>query len=138
MSVKLVDRYVKDFISDSEISAYSEKVKEADLSLRNKTGKGNAFLGWMTAASKIDTVEYERMKDAAKRIQKSCDVFIVIGIGGSYLGSRAVIEFLKSPRYNSLKKDTPDLLITLMQTSLPSQISRSSLISVALILHPEK
>ena len=109
MSVKLIDRYVKDFLSESEIAAYSEKVKEADFSLRNKTGKGNAFLGWMSAASKIDTVEYERMKDAAKRIQKSCDVFIVIGIGGSYLGSRAVIEFLKSPRYNSLKKDTPDI-----------------------------
>ena len=109
MSVKLIDRYVKDFLSESEIASYSEKVKEADLSLRNKTGKGNAFLGWMTAASKIDTAEYERMKAAAKRIQKSCDVFIVIGIGGSYLGSRAVIEFLKSPRYNSLKKDTPDI-----------------------------
>ena len=44
-----------------------------------------------------------------KKIQKSCDVFIVIGIGGSYLGARAVVEFLKSPMYNSLKKDTPDI-----------------------------
>ena len=61
MSVKLVDKYVKDFVSESEISAYSEKVKEADFSLRNKTGKGNAFLGWMSAASKIDKNEYERM-----------------------------------------------------------------------------
>ena len=109
MSVKLIDKYVKEFVTDSEIASYAEKVKEADLSLRNKTGKGNAFLGWMTAASKIDKNEYERIKLAAKKIQKSCDVFIVIGIGGSYLGSRAVIEFLKSPRYNSLKKDTPDI-----------------------------
>ena len=48
-------------------------------------------------------------KPAAKRIQKKCDVFIAIGIGGSYLGARAAIELLKSPFYNNLKKDTPDI-----------------------------
>ena len=56
-----------------------------------------------------ETSKEEQLKAAAERIKKSCDVFIAIGIGGSYLGARAAIEFVKSPLYNSLKKDTPDI-----------------------------
>ena len=109
MSIKLNDKYVKNFITDTEIEAYREKVVETDKMLRNKTGKGSDFLGWMTASCAYDKDEYARLQAAAEKIKKSCDVFIVIGIGGSYLGSRAVIELVKSPRYNSMKKDTPDI-----------------------------
>ena len=109
MNIKLNDKYIKNFVSDEEISAYGEKVKEVDTLIKTKTGKGSDFLGWMTASCAYDKDEYARLTAAAERIKKSCDVFIVIGIGGSYLGARAVIEFLKSPRYNALKNDTPDI-----------------------------
>ena len=109
MNIKLNDKYIKNFVSDEEIAAYGEKVKVVDDLIKTKTGKGSDFLGWMTASCAYDKDEYARLTAAAERIKKSCDVFIVIGIGGSYLGARAVIEFLKSPRYNALKKDTPDI-----------------------------
>ncbi len=109
MNIKLNDKYIKNFVSDEEIAAYGEKVKEVDTLIKTKTGKGSDFLGWMEASCAYDKDEYARLTAAAERIKKSCDVFIVIGIGGSYLGARAVIEFLKSPRYNALKKDTPDI-----------------------------
>ncbi len=109
MNIKLNDKYIKNFVSDEEIAAYGEKVKEVDTLIKTKTGKGSDFLGWMEASCSYDKDEYARLTAAAERIKKSCDVFIVIGIGGSYLGARAVIEFLKSPRYNALKKDTPDI-----------------------------
>ena len=70
----------------------------------------NDFLGWVDLPFNYDKEEYARIKAAAKKIQKKCDVFVVIGIGGSYLGARAVIEYIKSPLYNNLKHEgTPDI-----------------------------
>jgi len=66
-------------------------------------------LGWRTLPEDYDKEEFARIKAAAQAIRESCDVFIVIGIGGSYLGARAAIEFCKSPYYNNLPKDTPDI-----------------------------
>ncbi len=109
MAVKFVDKYIEGFVARSEIEAWREKVVAADKSLREKTGAGSDFLGWMEASVNYDKEEFARLKAAAKKIQKTCDVLIVIGIGGSYLGARAVIEFVKSNNYNSLKKDTPDI-----------------------------
>lgn len=112
MSINFQDKYASDFIDRSEIESYRNKVIEADKALREKTGKGNSFLGWMEASCSYDHDEFDRMIKASERIKKNCDVFIVIGIGGSYLGARAVIEFLRSQHYNSLKKDTPDIFYT--------------------------
>ena len=109
MSIKLNSKYLSDFIKQDEYTCIEPQVKAAADLLRAKTGAGNDFLGWMDLPVSYDKEEYARIKEAAKKIQKSCDVFIVIGIGGSYLGARAVIEFLKSPLYNNLKKDTPDI-----------------------------
>ena len=109
MAVKLNDRHLSDFIGSNEYANIQPLVNAAHEMLVNKTGAGNDFLGWRTASCNYDKEEFARIKEAAKKIQKSCDVFIVTGIGGSYLGARAVIEFLKSPRYNNLKKDTPDI-----------------------------
>ena len=109
MTLKLTDAYVKPFVSDAELAAISEEVLEAQKSLLAKDGKGNDFLGWITLPDDYDKDEFARIKKAAAKIQKSCDVFIAIGIGGSYLGARAVVEFLKSPLYNSLSKDTPEV-----------------------------
>lgn len=107
MALKLNDKYVRDFISQKDLDAISPEIARADKMLREKSGAGNSFLGWMDLPVNYDREEFERIKKCAKKIQGSCDAFIVIGIGGSYLGARAVIEFLNSNLYNDLRKDTP-------------------------------
>ncbi len=109
MSIKLNDKYVKSFVNDHEYDYIQPAVTLADQMLRSKTGAGNDFLGWVTLPDDYDKEEFARIEVAAKAIQKKCDIFVVIGIGGSYLGARAAIEYLKSPAYNNLKKDTPDI-----------------------------
>ena len=109
MTLKLTDAYVKQFISDGELDAVRDSILTAQQTLLNGTGEGSDFLGWVTLPDDYDKEEFARIQAAAKKIQKNCDVFVVIGIGGSYLGARAVVEFLKSPLYNNLKKDTPDI-----------------------------
>ena len=109
MSVKLSDKYLSQFISGHEYTNIQPAVSAAHRQIVERNGAGNDFLGWIDLPENYDKEEFERIKVAAKKIQKSCDVFVVIGIGGSYLGARAAIEFLKSPNYNNLKKDTPDI-----------------------------
>ena len=109
MTLKLTDAYVKPFVSDKELADISGEVLAAQKSLLAKDGEGNDFLGWITLPDDYDKEEFARIKKAAEKIKNSCDIFIAIGIGGSYLGARAVVEFLKSPLYNNLKKDTPDV-----------------------------
>ena len=109
MAIRLVDSYVKSFISEPEYGYMQPMVTAAHTMLHEKSGQGNAFLGWVDLPRDYDKEEYARIKAAADKIRKSCDVFIVIGIGGSYLGARAVVEFLNSPLYNNLKKNTPDV-----------------------------
>ncbi len=107
--LKLNDKFLKDFVSDHEVANMKDMVASAHNTLESKSGAGNDFLGWTDLPVNYDKEEFERIKKAAKKIQNSCDVFVVIGIGGSYLGARAAIEFVKSPLYNNLKKDTPDV-----------------------------
>ena len=109
MTLALNDKYIKPFVDEKELAAMQSEVSVAHRVLMEGTGEGSDFLGWVRLPETYDKEEYARVKKAAAKIQKSCDVFIIIGIGGSYLGSRAVIEFLKSPMYNNLKKDTPDI-----------------------------
>ncbi|MBE6703167.1 MAG: glucose-6-phosphate isomerase [Ruminococcaceae bacterium] len=109
MSIRLVDSYVAPFVAEHEYAYMQPAVTAAHTMLHEKSGQGNAFLGWLDLPRDYDKEEYARIKVAADKIRKSCDVFIVIGIGGSYLGARAVVEFLKSPLYNNLKKDGPDI-----------------------------
>ena len=109
MSIRLVDSYVAPFVGAKEYEYIQPMLNAAHTMLQNRTGAGNDFLGWVDLPRDYDKEEYVRIKAAAEKIRKSCDVFIVIGIGGSYLGARAVIEFLKSPLYNNLRKDTPDI-----------------------------
>ena len=109
MSIKLNDKYVSPFVRAHEYAYMQTQVTEADRLLRSKTGAGNAFLGWVDLPVNYDKEEFARIKVCAEKIKKSCDVLVVIGIGGSYLGARAVIEYLRSPMYNALKKDTPDI-----------------------------
>ena len=110
MTLRLNDTYIKSFIKDDELKAISAEVEAAHKCLLAGNGEGNDFLGWVNLPFDYDKEEYVRIKEAAKKIQKKCDVFVVIGIGGSYLGARAVIEYVKSPLYNNLKHEgTPDI-----------------------------
>ena len=109
MAIKLNDRYLAGFVAPHEYDNIKREVSMAHELLVNKSGAGNDFLGWTTLPADYDKEEFARIKVAAEKIKKNCDVFIAIGIGGSYLGARAVIDFLKSPNYNNIKKDTPDI-----------------------------
>ncbi len=109
MAIKLNDKFLGSFISNEEMNAIAPKLNAAVKTVRDKSGAGNDFLGWVDLPVNYDKEEFARIKAAAEKIKNTAKVFIVIGIGGSYLGARAAIEFIKSPIYNSLKKDTPDI-----------------------------
>ena len=109
MAIKLNDKFLGGFITDTDYAAVKADLSCAVDTLRNKSGEGNDFLGWVDLPVNYDKEEFARIKVAAEKIKKIAKVFIVIGIGGSYLGARAAIEFVKSPIYNNLKKDTPDI-----------------------------
>lgn len=112
MPLKLEDKYLDGFVSAHEYAGIEHSVKAAHQSLTERTGLGNDFLGWVNLPENYDKEEFSRIKAAAERIKKNSDIFIVIGIGGSYLGARAAIEFLKSDKYNDLEKDTPNIYFT--------------------------
>ena len=109
MAVKLQTKYLNGIVTSEKMSSIKPEILAANRILRDGTGAGNDFIGWLDLPVNYDKEEFERIKIAAEKIKKSCDVFIAIGIGGSYLGARAAIEFVKSPLYNAKKKDTPDI-----------------------------
>lgn len=109
MSLKLNTKYLEGFVNSDEMAGIKAQVESAAETLHNKTGLGNDFLGWVELPTNYDKDEFARIKAAAERIKSNSDILIVIGIGGSYLGARAAIELLKSPLYNNMKKDTPDI-----------------------------
>lgn len=112
MATTLSDKHLSGFVSAQEYEGIASQIKAAHEALHNGTGLGNDFIGWLTLPTDYDKEEFARIKAAARKIKKNTDIFIVIGIGGSYLGARAAIEFLKSPNYNAMKKDTPDIYYT--------------------------
>ena len=109
MAIKLNEKYLSGFVQPHELTALQPQVKLAHELLHSKTGMGSDFLGWVDLPTSYDKEEFARIKKAADKIKSDSDILIVIGIGGSYLGARAAIEFLRSPLYNSMKKDTPDI-----------------------------
>ena len=109
MPTRINDKHVLGFVGSDELQGIATQVKAAHEALHSGTGLGNDFIGWLTLPTDYDKDEFARIKAAAERIKKNTDVFIVIGIGGSYLGARAAIEFLTSPNYNALAKDTPQI-----------------------------
>ena len=109
MTLKLSDKYIKGFLSDEDLTGIEPAVKTAMAEIKAKNGLGSDFLGWVDLPVDYDKEEFALIKAAAEKIKKTCDILVVIGIGGSYLGARAAIEFVKSPNYNALKKDTPEI-----------------------------
>lgn len=109
MAIKVNEQYLQSFIGSHEKEYMLPYIEVAHDLLHAKKGAGNDFLGWLDLPLNYDKEEYDRIKIAAKKIAEQSSVLIVIGIGGSYLGARAAIEFINSPFYNSKKKDTPDI-----------------------------
>lgn len=100
------------FVSEEELSYMGKLVGDAKEVLVNKTGAGNDFLGWIDLPVDYDKEEFARIKQAAEKIKSDSQVLIVIGIGGSYLGARAAIEFLRHGFYNNVSKEirkTPEI-----------------------------
>ncbi len=93
------------FISENEIVALNETVKTLHNTIHNKTGLGNDFLGWVDLPSNYDKAEFKKIQDAAEKIKSDSDVLLVIGIGGSYLGSRAAIEMIGHSFKNNISKE---------------------------------
>ena len=102
-NIKLEIKYTG--IDTKEIMKSAEKVEEIHKELRENAGKQDEFLGWLNLPSNYDKVEFEKIKKCAKKIRKDSEILLVIGIGGSYLGARAVIESLNSTFYNMLPKE---------------------------------
>ncbi len=93
-------------VSVDEMNLMEGDVAEANRKIVEKNGEGNGMLGFVNLPSNYDKSEFARIQKAAEKIRKNSDVFVVIGIGGSYLGARAVIEALQPNFYNNLNKDT--------------------------------
>ena len=111
MATELNAKYLHGFISEEELNSHKmwDYAKIAMESILKKNGAGNDYLGWLNLPEDYDKEEFARIKKAAEKIIKNSQAVIVVGIGGSYLGARAAIEFIKSPLYNNLKKETPDI-----------------------------
>ncbi|MDE5598414.1 MAG: glucose-6-phosphate isomerase, partial [Lachnospiraceae bacterium] len=100
------------FISEEEVKSMKHQALDAKEVLVSKTGAGNDFLGWIDLPVNYDKEEFARIKKAAEKIQGDSEVLLVIGIGGSYLGARAAIEFLRHSFYNVVDKSirkTPEI-----------------------------
>ena len=97
------DSFLKDIITPSELNGYNEAVASAEKMLTNKSGAGSDFLGWLDLPKTLKPAIVESIKAKAEEIRGKADVLICVGIGGSYLGSKAAIEFL-SPSFEDQRK----------------------------------
>ena len=109
MPIKLNDTYLAQGACRTEAAAFLPLLRDADEKIRNKSGAGSDYVGWIDLPVDYDREEVARIKKTAAAIQAHSDVFVVIGIGGSYLGAKAAIDFLRSPNYNTIRKRTPDI-----------------------------
>ncbi len=95
----------KNFLTSEEMERMTPMIESAHKLLKSKKGPGNEFLGWVNLPRNYDKTEFKAVKKAAQTIRKQADVLVVIGIGGSYLGAKAAIEFLTHSFYNNLPKE---------------------------------
>ena len=112
MKLNFSYQFAKNFFNEDELKQIKPYVELANEVLTSKTGAGNDFLGWVDLPETYDKDEFARIKKAAEKIKNDSEVLVVIGIGGSYLGAKAAIEFLSHSFYNNLPKDkrkTPEI-----------------------------
>ena len=95
--------------SSANAEKYAQPLQQAHTWLQEATGQGSDFVGWVNLPRDYDKAEYQRIQAAARKIQSDSKALVVIGIGGSYLGARGVVEYLCSPNYNQKKKQTPNI-----------------------------
>lgn len=98
------------FISKDSIYNYENKIKECANALEKGTGKGSDFLGWLHLPSSVNNIQFAELEATAKLLRDKCEVVVVAGIGGSYLGSKAIIEAL-SNSFNWLEKERKNPVI---------------------------
>ncbi len=104
MPVKLNTRYLVGFVDNNDVNDMAPELSSAVELLNSRKGPGKDFLGWLDLPVNYDKEEFERIKKAAQKIRSDSDVLVVIGIGGSYLGARAAIEFCTSQNRNLYEK----------------------------------
>ncbi|MDO5088223.1 MAG: glucose-6-phosphate isomerase [Leptotrichiaceae bacterium] len=112
MKLNFSYKFAKKFFNEEELNQIKPYVELANEVLMKGTGAGNDFLGWVSLPQNYDREEFEKIKKAAEKIKNDSEVLIVIGIGGSYLGAKAAIEFLSHSFYNNLPKEkrkTPEI-----------------------------
>ena len=112
MKLNFSYQFAKNFFNENELKQIKPYVELANEVLTSKSGAGNDFLGWVDLPENYDKDEFARIKKAAEKIKNDSEVLVVIGIGGSYLGAKAAIEFLSHSFYNNLPKDkrkTPEI-----------------------------
>ena len=110
MDIKL--DFANSFIVENELNNLKASIELNHNQLHLKTGAGSDFLGWIDLPKNYDDEEFKRIKRAAEKIRDDSDVFIIIGIGGSYLGTRACVEALTHSFYNLVSKNgnrTPEI-----------------------------
>ncbi len=111
MPITFSSEYLRGFLTEEDFASIAGEVTSAAKTLLGREGAGADFLGWLDLPCIPDPAEYARLIEAAARVRESCDVLVVVGIGGSYLGARAAIEFLRGPNYNrKAGKGTPEIL----------------------------
>ena len=116
------------FIPEDSLVSRQQALASAHAMLQEGNGPGGDFTGWVKLPANYDKEEFARVKDAARKIQTDSQVLVVIGIGGSYLGARAVIELLCSNNYNLKPKNTPDILFVGNGLSTDAMLEAISLI----------
>ena len=112
MSIRFNTKYLSGFLSEDDFHAVAAEAAAAHRKLREKTGAGSDFLGWVDLPVNYDRDEFARIQKAAQKIRRDSEALVVIGIGGSYLGARAAIEYCTSQNYNLVCKDTPQIFFT--------------------------
>ncbi|MFR3787045.1 glucose-6-phosphate isomerase [Agathobaculum desmolans] len=105
MAMELKLTGLQGFVGEEELTCMAPLVQAAQDTLHSRSGAGSDYLGWVDLPEAYDREEFARIKAAAKRIQQTCDVLVVIGIGGSYLGARAAIEFVNGQMYNGIRPE---------------------------------
>lgn len=105
MAMELKLTGLQGFVGEDELICMAPLVQAAQDTLHSRSGAGSDYLGWVDLPEAYDREEFARIKAAAKRIQQTCDVLVVIGIGGSYLGARAAIEFVNGQMYNGIRPE---------------------------------
>jgi len=120
MNIKFNDSYVSSFVNGNDVKSITPEVTDALNKLKNGTGAGNDFIGWVDLPENYDKEEFARIKEAAKRIRENSEILVVIGIGGSYLGARAAIEFVNGSMYNTVGRNGPEIYFTGNSISAPA------------------